>query len=338
MIKTSVVILNWNGVTFLEKFLPSVVEHSIDSETEVVVADNGSSDNSIAFIEQNFPQVRTILFRENHGFTGGYNRALSQVSSKYTVLLNSDVEVKAGWLKPLIAEMESNDQIGACMPKIISQAQPQYFEYAGAAGGFMDVLGYPFCRGRILQTVEKDEGQYNNTRNIFWATGACIVVRTELYKELGGLDDDFFAHMEEIDLCWRMQNNGYKIVCVGNTEVYHVGGGTLPNNNPRKLFLNYRNNLLMLYKNLPKGWYRRILILRFLLDWASAIVFAFQLKFSFAKSVFKAHRAFFKMCKGKRGKNNKKLRELSGVYHGSIVISYFIKGRKIFSKLKISAN
>ncbi|MDR0418842.1 MAG: glycosyltransferase family 2 protein [Prevotellaceae bacterium] len=338
MIKTSVVILNWNGIIFLEKFLPSVIEHSIDGETEVVVADNGSSDNSIAFIEQNFPQVRVIPFCENYGFTGGYNRALNQISAKYAVLLNSDVEVKTGWLKPLIAEMESNEQIGACMPKIISQSQPQYFEYAGAAGGFMDVLGYPFCRGRILQAVEKDEGQYNDTCNIFWATGACMVVRTELYKKLGGLDDDFFAHMEEIDLCWRMQNNGYKIVCVGNTQVYHVGGGTLPNNSPRKLFLNYRNNLLILYKNLPKGWYHQILILRFFLDWASAVAFALQLKFSFAKSVFKAHRAFFKICKGKRGKNNKKLRELSGVYHGSIIISYLIKGRKIFSRLKISAN
>jgi len=332
--KTSVVILNWNGEQFLRHFLPAVVKHTANDEAEVVVADNGSTDGSLAYIEGAFPQVRAIKFDQNYGFTGGYNRAIAQVNSTYTVLLNSDVDVPKGWLAPLIAHMDANPNVGACMPKIRSFAKPTEFEYAGAAGGFIDVLGYPFCRGRMLSTIEHDRNQYNDTRNIFWATGACMVVRTALFKELGGLDDDFFAHMEEIDLCWRMQNAGYKIAYVGSSEVFHVGGGTLPNNNPRKLFYNYRNNLLMLHKNLPRGLHGMVITFRILLDWASALMFLLQLKFSYVAAILKAHVAFLKLKKGKRDKSKlSKMRNLQGVYRGSLVVGYFLLGKRTFGKL-----
>jgi GT2 family glycosyltransferase len=335
MIKTSVVILNWNGEQFLRHFLPAVVKNTVNDETEVVVADNGSTDGSLAYVEGKFPQVRVIKFDQNYGFTGGYNRAIAQIDSAYTVLLNSDVDVPKDWLTPLIAHMEATPNAGACMPKILSFSQPRNFEYAGAAGGFIDILGYPFCRGRILGTVETDKGQYNNTRNIFWATGACMVVRTALYKALGGLDDNFFAHMEEIDLCWRMQNAGYKIAYVGGSEVFHVGGGTLPNNNPRKLFYNYRNNLLMLHKNLPHGLHGAAITLRILLDWASALMFLLQLKFSYTAAVFKAHAAFLKLKKGKRGKGKlSRMKNLQGVHRGSILVNYFLLGKRTFDKLR----
>jgi len=335
MIKTSVVILNWNGEQFLRHFLPAVVKNTVGEDVEVVVADNGSTDSSLRYVESSFPQVRVIKFDKNYGFTGGYNRALEQVSSTYAVLLNSDVDVPQGWLAPLIAHMDSNPSVGACMPKIRSFAKPTEFEYAGAAGGFIDVLGYPFCRGRILGTLEQDYGQYNDTRPIFWATGACMVVRTALYKELGGLDSDFFAHMEEIDLCWRMQNAGYSVAYVGGSEVFHVGGGTLPNNNPRKLFYNYRNNLLMLHKNLPHGLHGAAITLRVLLDWASAVMFLLQLKLSYAVAVFKAHADFLRLKKGKRGKHKLlKMKDLHGVYRGSMVASYFLRGKRTFDKLK----
>jgi len=279
--------------------------------------------------------VRVVKFDQNYGFTGGYNRAIAQVNSTYAVLLNSDVDVPQGWLAPLIAHMDSNPDVGACMPKIRSFAKPAEFEYAGAAGGFIDVLGYPFCRGRMLSTIERDCGQYNDTRNIFWATGACMVVRTALFKELGGLDDDFFAHMEEIDLCWRMQNAGYKVAYVGGSEVFHVGGGTLPNNNPRKLFYNYRNNLLMLHKNLPRGLHSAVITFRILLDWASALMFLLQLKRSYAAAILKAHVDFLKLKKGKRDKRKLlKMRNLQGVYRGSMLAGYFLLGKRTFGKLR----
>ncbi len=335
MIKTSVVILNWNGEQFLRNFLPAVVKNTVNEQTEVVVADNGSTDSSLAYVESNFPQVRLIKLDKNYGFTGGYNRAIAQIESAYTVLLNSDVDVPAGWLTPLVAHMDAKANVGACMPKILSFTKPHEFEYAGAAGGFIDVLGYPFCRGRILSTIEQDEGQYNDTRNIFWATGACMVVRTALYKELGGLDDDFFAHMEEIDLCWRMQNAGYKVAYVGRSEVFHVGGGTLPNNNPRKLFYNYRNNLLMLHKNLPHGLHGAVITFRILLDWASALMFLLQLKFDYAASVVKAHLAFLRLKKGKRDAGKTvKIKHLPEVYKGSIIAGYFLLGKRTFDKLR----
>ncbi|MDR0413830.1 MAG: glycosyltransferase family 2 protein [Prevotellaceae bacterium] len=339
MPKISVVILSWNGEKFLQRFLPSVVANTDDQQAEIVVADNGSTDGSVAYVAQHFPQVRLIKFDRNFGFTGGYNRAMAQVKSTYTVLLNSDVNVPPGWLTPLVQRMDAYERVGACMPKIRSFSQPQCFEYAGGAGGFIDMLGYPFCRGRILSTIEQDRGQYNDSRKIFWATGACMMVRTKLFKMLGGFDSDFFAHMEEIDLCWRMQNAGYDIVCVGASEVFHVGGGTLPNNNPRKLFYNYRNNLLMLYKNLPSGVHVAVVALRMLLDWGSAVVFLLQLKFSYAKAVFKAHAAFFKLKRGKRNSRRSVFSvagagNLSGVYRGSIVLSYFLFGKRTFGALR----
>ncbi|MDR1343215.1 MAG: glycosyltransferase family 2 protein [Prevotellaceae bacterium] len=335
MPKISVVILNWNGEKFLQHFLPAVVANTVNEQTEVVVADNGSTDGSLAYVAQNFPQVRLIKFDRNYGFTGGYNRAVAQISSTYTVLLNSDVDVPQGWLAPLVQRMDACESVGACMPKIRSFSQPQCFEYAGGAGGFIDMLGYPFCRGRILSTIEKDEGQYNDSCEIFWATGACMMVRTALFKKLGGFDDDFFAHMEEIDLCWRMQNVGYDIVCVGASEVFHVGGGTLPNNNPRKLFYNYRNNLLMLHKNLPAGVHAAVVALRIMLDWASALMFLLQLRFSYAGAVFKAHAAFFRLKKGKRGKHGTMgISSLKNIYRGSIILSYFLLGKHTFGKLR----
>ncbi|MDR3189150.1 MAG: glycosyltransferase family 2 protein [Prevotellaceae bacterium] len=337
MPKTSVVILNWNGKKFLQHFLPSVVANTHDAQTEIVVADNGSTDGSRAYVEQQFPHVRLIKLDRNYGFTGGYNRAMALISSPYTVLLNSDVGVPQGWLAPLVQHLDNNESVGACMPKIRSFAQPQSFEYAGAAGGFIDLLGYPFCRGRILGAIEQDSGQYSDLRKIFWATGACMVVRTELFKKLGGFDDDFFAHMEEIDLCWRMQNAGYDVTCIGASEVFHVGGGTLPNNNPQKLFYNYRNNLLMLYKNLPLGVHCAVVTLRILLDWMSALIFLLQLRFSYAGAVLKAHIAFFKLKRGKRSKQSKLgAARLSGVYRGSIILSYLLLGKRTFNQLGIT--
>jgi GT2 family glycosyltransferase len=333
-LKTAVVILNWNGEGFLRQFLPTVVAHSADAQAEVVVADNGSTDGSVAFVRQALPQVRLVLLHQNYGFTGGYNRALASVDTDYAVLLNSDVSVPQGWLQPLVDYMDAHPDTAACMPKILSFAQPTRFEYAGAAGGFIDLLGYPFCRGRMLGTLENDRGQYNDTREIFWATGACMLVRTALYKDLGGLDNDFFAHMEEIDLCWRMKNAGHKIAYVGSSHVLHVGGGTLPNNNPRKMFFNYRNNLLMLHKNLSPRLHLPVLTLRFVLDWASALAFAMQFRMTFAAAVFKAHRAFFALKKGKRhAAQTQSLRRLTGVYCGSIVAAYFLRRRKTFNLL-----
>jgi GT2 family glycosyltransferase len=333
MIRTSVVILNWNGQKFLEKFLPAIIQHTEDADTQVVIADNGSTDQSIAYITQHFPHIPLIRFDKNYGFTGGYNRAIAQIATQYTVLLNSDVEVHSGWLQPLIAHMDMNPDTAACTPKLLSQEHPAQFEYAGAAGGFIDILGYPFCRGRILDHIETDDNQYDTTCNVFWASGACMVVRTEVYKRLGGLDDDFFAHMEEIDLCWRMQNAGYRVQCVSAATVYHVGGGTLPNNNPRKLFYNYRNNLLMLYKNLPARYFYVVLSIRLLLDGLSAVVFLLRRQPEFFMAVIRAHRDFFRLRHGKRLHNQLNFNKLCGVYRRSILASYFFARRHKFQHL-----
>ena len=263
MPKVAVVILNYNGRQHLATFLPSVVQHSTDAE--IIVADNGSTDDSLAFVTATFPQVKCFPLGENYGFCGGYNRALAQVEAEYFVLLNSDVEVSKDWLKPLLQGMEQNPKMGACQPKILSYLQKTHFEYAGAAGGYLDVLGYPFCRGRVLDVIEEDYGQYNAPAKVFWATGACLCIRAELYKNLGGLDESFFAHMEEIDLCWRMQNQDYEVWCLPQSVVYHLGGGTLAANNPRKTYLNFRNSLWVLHKNLPASQKYKI-VLRIVLD------------------------------------------------------------------------
>jgi hypothetical protein len=336
MSKTAVVILNWNGKGFLEQFLPSVVGFS--AEADVWVADNGSTDGSIDFLREHFPTVKLLCFDQNYGFAGGYNMALKAIDAEYFVLLNSDVEVTENWLAPLTDFMDANPDVAACAPKLLSYSQRTDFEYAGASGGFIDKYGYPFCRGRILGSIERDNGQYNDTRDVFWATGACLFVRSKLYSEAGGLDSDFFAHMEEIDLCWRLKNMGYRIAIVPQSTVYHVGGGTLPNNNPRKLFLNYRNNLFMLYKNLPDKKFRRTMITRMILDGLSTGLYLAKLQFGFLWAVLRAHIAFYKAigtlrAKRKALQQKRKTQYHAECYNGSIVIGFYLRNKKLFSQL-----
>lgn len=294
--KVSVVILNWNGEGFLKKYLPALVENT-PQYAEIVVADNGSTDNSVEWIRQNYTaeQVRLILFDKNYGFTGGYNRAFKETDCEYFMLLNSDIRIEKGWLEPMVEFMDSHPNVGIVQPKVLAEYRPEYFEYAGAAGGLLDVWGFPYCYGRLMNKVEKDNGQYNASRPIFWATGAAMCVRSEIYDKLGGLDEQFFAHMEEIDFCWRTQIAGYEVWSVPQAVVYHVGGGTLPQTSPFKLYLNYRNNLLMLYKNYPHSTRGLLLFWRKCLDGLCACVYILQGKGSYVKSVWKAHKDFAKM-------------------------------------------
>ena len=272
--KVSVVILNWNGSDMLRTFLPSVLAYS--DEAEICVADNGSTDDSVEMLSREFPSVRLILLEQNYGFAEGYNKALQQVDAEYVVLLNSDVEVSEHWLQPLVTYLDAHPEVAACQPKIRSRRQKEYFEYAGASGGFMDAWGYPFCRGRIMQVVEEDRGQYDEVTPVFWATGAALFIRRRDYEQAGGLDGRFFAHMEEIDLCWRLRSRGRNIVCIPQSVVYHVGGATLKKENPRKTYLNFRNNLLMLYKNLPQPELDRVMRMRAFLDCVAAVSFLLQ--------------------------------------------------------------
>lgn len=339
MTKTAVVILNWNGKAFLEQFLPSVTELTTAPGSEIWVADNGSTDDSLSFLRQRYPNVKTLAFDSNYGFAGGYNKALQQIEAEYVVLLNSDIEATANWLEPLVAFMDANHDVAACAPKLLAYCARDHFEYAGASGGFIDRYGYPFCRGRILDTTEPDLGQYNDCRDVFWATGACLMVRSNVYRAAGGLDDDFFAHMEEIDLCWRLKNAGYRIAVVPQSVVYHMGGGTLPSTNPRKLFLNYRNNLYMLYKNLPDKGFRRTLLVRLLLDGLSAGMYLIKFQFGFFWAVPRAHFAFYKALGSLRAKRKtlqavRKTDNHAECYRGSIVVSYFLKRRKTFGQIK----
>lgn len=332
---TAVVILNWNGKAFLEKYLPTLIECTQSESSFIVVADNGSTDGSVAWLEAEYPQVQLIEFDQNYGFTGGYNRALQEVDADYYVLLNSDVEVTKGWLDDLTFFMEEHPQVGICQPKMLSVSDKGSFEYAGAAGGFIDRYGYPFCRGRILSNIEKDLGQYDEPIEVFWATGACLMVRASLYHHLGGLDDSFFAHMEEIDLCWRAKLLGYEVWCVPASKVYHVGGGTLPNNSPRKLYLNYRNNLLMLYKNLPEKIRSSRIFVRMVLDGASALVYILTGKWSYFKSVWNAHRDYFRMRKEIDPSPFTDERNNIGLYNRSIVLRFFLSGKKLtFNKIR----
>ncbi|MBR5541159.1 MAG: glycosyltransferase family 2 protein [Bacteroides sp.] len=292
MKKIAVVILNWNGVGMLQKFLPDVVKYSQGEEVEICVADNASTDSSVAYLEENFPDVRLIILDKNYGFAEGYNRALQQVESVYVVLLNSDVEVTPHWLDPLVEYMDTHPEVAACQPKIRSERNKEYFEYAGAAGGYLDKYGYPFCRGRIFDVVEKDQGQYDTIQPIFWATGAALFVRMNDYQEVGGLDGRFFAHMEEIDFCWRLRSRGRGIVCIPQSVVYHVGAATLKKENPRKTFLNFRNNLLMLYKNLPEKDLKYVMFVRGILDGVAALVFLLKGEKEAAKAVLQARKEF----------------------------------------------
>jgi len=330
--KTAIVILNWNGREMLERFLPSVVRFSSGQDRQIIVADNGSTDDSLDFLQKNYPAVRQIVLDRNYGFAEGYNRALAEIDADYFLLLNSDVQVTENWLGPLENTLDHQMNIVAIMPKIRSFAEPDRFEYAGAAGGFIDWLGYPFCRGRVLQTIERDHGQYDNPEEIFWATGACMLIRARLFLEFGGFDASFFAHQEEIDLCWRIKSAGYRIVVQPASVVYHVGGGTLSADSPRKTYLNFRNNLAMLYKNLSARTLWGVLSIRLVLDGLSAFVFLVQGKKEHFKSVWQAHRDFFRMkkeLKSKRRENRKRRRgSPTGIYRGSIVWRYYT-GRKI---------
>ena len=337
--KIAVVILNYNGYSLLKEFLPSVIRSVEDFDAEVTVGDNASTDDSLLVLKEQFPDVRTIQFDNNYGFALGYNKALAQIEAEYMVLLNSDVYVESDWLKPLEFFMDNNPEYAACQPKILSQRNEDLFEYAGAAGGYMDYLGFPFCRGRIFNTVEHDIGQYDEIKNVFWASGACLFIRKKDFFDVRGLDADFFAHMEEIDLCWRLRNRNRLIACVPSSVIYHVGGGTLAAGNPRKTYLNYRNNLLMLFKNLPDSCVNRILFLRMLLDGIAALTMLLKADFDNFRSIIKAHRDFKSMKENFSDKRNTERQffnssSIPEILHHSIVFNYYIKGIKKFRNIK----
>jgi GT2 family glycosyltransferase len=326
----AVVILNYNGKAHLEKFLPGVVKYS--PEAKVIVADNGSDDDSLNFISKNFPGVEVIVIGKNLGFCGGYNHALKSVDADYFLLLNNDVDVTDGWLRPLLEIMEGDNNIAAIQPKILSYHQKNRFEYAGAGGGLIDILGYPFCRGRIFDTTEEDHGQYNDTLPVFWATGACLMVRAKLFNELGGFDEDFFAHMEEIDLCWRLKRRRYKVYYCGSSTVYHVGGGTLAAVNPAKTYYNFRNGLDMLIKNQPGGSLVWKFPLRLALDWVAAARFLLGTP-AHAWAVVRAHwhvATHIGRILSKRRKLKDTGFEVTEIYPAIILWRYFVVGRKHF--------
>lgn len=336
--KVAIVILNWNGAKLMEEFLPSVVDYSPAELAEVIVADNGSTDASVDMLKEKFPSVRIIQLDKNYGFAEGYNQALKQIDNEYTVLLNSDVEVTPGWLDAPLAAMEADSTIVAAQPKIRAQRNKDYFEYAGAAGGYMDIYGYPYCRGRVLHVVEKDEGQYDTPTDILWATGACLFIRTTIYKEVGGLDAGFFAHQEEIDMCWRLRSRGYRLVCTPQSVVYHVGGATLQVESPRKTFLNFRNNLLMLYKNLPEKDLKPVMRARFWLDYIAATKFLLCGHVQNAKVVYEARKAFFDMkpeYAEKRRENLAKtmLSTIPELMRSSLILAFYLNGKKKYSDI-----
>lgn len=329
--RIAVVILNWNGKDFLEKFLPSVVQHS--ELANIYVADNASSDDSVAFITKHFPNVNLIENKENFGFAGGYNEALKGLKEEFYVLLNSDVEVTENWLEPMLRLLDSDRTIAACQPKVLKFDLKTHFEYAGAAGGFVDKYGFPFCRGRIFDAIEQDDRQYDSVKEVFWATGACMFVRRECYNELGGLDADFFAHMEEIDLCWRAKRAGFKVMVQPGSVVYHVGGGTLSQSNPWKTFLNFRNGLELLAKNLPSSALFQTLFVRMLFDGVAAMNFLVSGKPKDFLAVIHAHFAFYRRLRKTLSKRSGHYETKALLYNGSIVVDYFIRGKKRFTDL-----
>jgi len=332
---TAVVILNWNGQKMLERFLPSVTAHT-QGDAEVIIADNGSTDDSLPFLQKHYPQLRVIRLDKNYGFAGGYNKALQQVDADYYVLLNDDVEVTPGWIEPVIAQMQQHPDTAICQPKLLMYDQRNTFEYAGGAGGYIDKYGYPFCRGRMFTTLEDDHGQYDTPSQIFWASGAAMFVRADVWRQLGGLDEDFFAHMEEIDFCWRAQNAGYRIEYCPHSVVYHVGGGTLPKSNPRKTYLNFRNNMALLYKNLPTQRLAWVIGSRIMLDYVAAFKFLLERKPKEFSAVVSAHRAFHQWVprlKAKRQSLAQKTRP-TGMYRGLLLIDYYLLGKKKYTDLK----
>ncbi len=337
MSSIAVVILNYNGQNFLKEFLPSVIKFS--QEARIIVADNASTDNSLEILKNDFPEVEVIINKENGGFAKGYNDALAQVESEYYVLLNSDIEVTENWLSAPIQLLQDNPEVVACQPKILSHTEPSHFEHAGAAGGFIDKWGYPFCRGRVFDQIEKDEGQYDNDCEIFWATGACLFIKSSIYHKMGGLDNNFFAHMEEIDLCWRIKNAGYKIMYSSKSHIYHVGGGTLKRSNPKKTYLNFRNGLVLLYKNLPRFRLWRTIIWRLMLDGVAGIAFLLSGKPKHTLAVIRAHCHFyggFKKWKPARKLSQRfaKSHDHPQILHRSIVWLFFIEKVKRFSKIR----
>ena len=339
MLQAAIVILNWNGLEFLEKFLPILIKKSSVQGVEIIVADNNSSDESLSFIEKNHPEIRTIKLDDNYGFAGGYNKALEKVNAEYYLLLNSDIEVGDKWIEPLIDFMDKNPKVAACSPIILDFNKRDYFEYAGAAGGYIDKFGYTFCRGRIFNTLEVNKEDLKNPLEVFWTSGACMLIRSELFKKTGGFDSHFFAHMEEVDLCWRLKNLGHTLAVVPESRVYHIGGGTLPKSNPFKTYLNFRNNLLMLYKNLPEQSLSKTVFIRKLMDGLSAGLFLLSLKFKDIAAIYKAHRSFEKDKANYDTFRNEQDKlhaypEHKEIYQKSIVLDYFLLGRKKFNTLR----
>lgn len=338
MNKVSVVILNWNGRKLLEEFLPSVVQYTTHPGIEIVVADNGSTDDSLIFLNNAYPQIRQVVLSDNFGFADGYNRALKEINAEYFVLLNSDVEVTENWLMPVIGYLDANKDVAAAQPKILAQRQKAFFEYAGASGGFIDKYGYPFCRGRIFSKVEEDHCQYDEPIDVLWASGACLIIRSKDFFETGGFDSSFFAHMEEIDLCWRLNCRGRRTVCLPFSAVYHVGAATLKKESPRKTFLNFRNNLLMLYKNLPQKRLKRVMTVRLILDYVAAVQFTLTGKYANAKEVIRAHKDFYNNRKAYRPARQENLEKrtvsiIKTIYPKSILTAYHLRRIHTFSKL-----
>jgi GT2 family glycosyltransferase len=339
MKRVAIVILNWNGRKMLAGYLPSVLDYS-RADADIYVADNASTDDSVDFLQQHYAsEVKLIRLEKNWGFAEGYNRALAEIDAEYFVLLNSDVEVTHHWLTPLIEFMDSHEEVAACQPKLLSLTDKDFFEYAGASGGFIDRYGYPFCRGRIFDTLEEDNGQYDYRQEIFWATGACLFIRAKDYADVGGLDARFFAHNEEIDLCWRLRLRGRKIYCIPESVVYHLGGGSLPKSNPMKTFLNFRNNLTMLYKNLPESELRHVMRWRWFLDYLAAWkMLLLDRNVGEFKAVYRARRAF-KAWRKDFSADREQIQQrraegtATGIYAHSILWQYYVKGNHHFSKL-----
>ena len=336
--KLSIVILNWNGSDMMKKYLPTVIKHS-EKDAKVIVADNASSDDSIEMLKRDFPEVDIIALDKNYGFAEGYNQALKKIDSEYYLLLNSDVEVTENWLQPLLKYMDEHQDVAACQPKLLSIYDKDSFEYAGASGGYIDKLGYPFCRGRIFDNVEKDNGQYDTVAEISWATGACLMIRSKDYWGVGALDGRFFAHNEEIDLCWRLRLYGHKIVCIPESKVFHVGGGTLPKSNPMKTYLNFRNNLTMLYKNLPQKDLKSVMRWRWILDYTAAFeTLVISRNIGDFKAIYKARKAFKKWrkdfkCDRELIQKNRVDKSKSDRINISLLWQYYIHNRKTFNDI-----
>jgi GT2 family glycosyltransferase len=337
MKKVSVIILGWNSLSWLKQFMAPLAANTPAEIADIIVADNGSSDGTLGWLENEYPDVILHPLGHNHGYAGGYRIAIENIATPYVILLNSDVEVTAGWLTALVGFMEMHPDAGAAAPRLRSFSDRASFEYAGAAGGWIDSYGYPFCRGRIFSSIEQDLGQYNQPEQVFWASGACLMVRTEAYRKAGGLDPVFFAHMEEIDLCWRLHSLGYEVWYCPESLIYHVGGGALPNESPRKLFLNFRNNLILLRKNLPSNARFRILLIRKVLDGVAAFQYLFRGKPLFFMAVVKAHIHYYRIWRKEyrdyEGPVHPTPASISGWFSGSIVLAFYLKGIRKFSDL-----